>query len=194
LNAFWSQKLAHVSAVPVQLAGKWSVTATLRLGGGHAITRRWEGLAKADHSLVAVSFLVKGNSVQWGKSDPQAPAGACEVDLALFPHDNIGLKVQVNIVVGNGGYRRNTTRVASVTYLPEVPDLQEIACGQLLRLATINGDPVIEVGLMFLPRAEVRKGRTGNWKPREPSPDASLLSKILVGPRAGTANLVASAF
>jgi hypothetical protein len=151
-------------------------------------------LAKADQSLVAVGLLVKSDFVQWGKSDPQARGDACEVELALFPHDNIGLQVQVNIVVGAGGYRRDTTRVASVNYLPEVPDLQEIACGQLLRLATVNGDPVIEVGLIFLPGAEVRKARTGNWKPRKPSPDASLLSKILVGPRAGAANLGLSAF
>ena len=112
----------------------------------------------------------------------------------MFPHDNIGLEVQVNIVVGDGGYLRDRTRVASANYLPHVPDLLEIACGQLLTLATINGDPVIEVALMFLPASEVRKGRTGNWKPRKPSPDASLLSKILAGPRAGAANLGASAF
>jgi hypothetical protein len=138
--------------------------------------------------------LVNGKSVQWGKSDPQARGDACEVDLALFPHDNIGLEIQVNIVVGDGGYRRDTTRVPSVDYLPEIPDFQEIACGQLLRLATISGDPVIEVGLIFLPWAEVRKGRTGNWKPRESGSDGSLLSKILVGPRAGAETLAAPEF
>ena len=138
MNRFWLQKLARVTAVPVQLAGKWSVTATPRLGGGRAITRRWAGLATADQSLVAVAFLVNGNSVQWGKSDPQARGDACGVDLAMFPHDNIGLEVQVNIVIGDGGYRRDRTRVASVNYLPHVPDFQEIACGQLLTLATIK--------------------------------------------------------
>jgi len=192
VNPFWSEHLAGVTALPVQLAGKWSFSSSRRLQGGEALTRRWKGLAKADQGLVALGVLVNGNFVQWGKSDPRPQADACEVELALFPHDNIGLEVQVNIVVGDGGYRRDTTRVASVTYLPEIPDLQEIACGQLLRLATIKGDPVIEVGLMFLPRAEVRKGRTGNWKLRESSSNGGLLSKVLSGPRAGAANLGAS--
>jgi hypothetical protein len=189
VNPFWSQHLAGVTALPVQLAGKWSVTAARRLQGGEAITRRWHGLAKADQGLVALSVLVNGNFVQWGKSEVRPQADACEVELALFPHDNIGLEVQVNIVVGDGGYRRDTTRVAAVTYLPEIPELQEIACGQLFRLAIINGDPAIEVGLMFLPRAEVRKGRTGNWKPRKSTSDGGVLSKALSGPKAGAANL-----
>ena len=189
MNPFWSHHLAGVTALPVQLAGNWSVTSTRRLQGGEAITRRWHGLAKADQALVALSVLVNGNFVQWGKSEVRPQTDACEVELALFPHDNIGLDVQVNVVVGDGGYRRDTTRVASVTYLPDIPDLQEIACGQLFRLATINGDPVIEVGLMFLARAEVRKGRTGNWKPRKSTSDGGVLSKLLSGPKAGAANL-----
>ena len=177
--------------MPVQLAGNWSVTSSRRLQGGQVITRRWHGLAKADQALVALSVLLNGNFVQWGKSEVRPQADACAVELALFPHDNIGLEVQVNIVVGDGGYRRDTTRVAAVTYLPDIPDLQEIACGQLFRLATINGDPVIKVGLMFLPRAEVRKGRTGNWKPRTSTSDGGVLSKLLSGPKAGAANLAA---
>lgn len=189
---FWSEHLAGVTALPVRLAGTWSVTATRRLQGGEAITRRWHGLATANQGLVALGVLVNGDFVQWGKSEVRPPADACEIELALFPHDNIGLEVQVNLVVGGGGYRRDTTRVGSVTYLPEIPDQQNVACGQLLRLATIKGDPVIEVGLMFLPRAEVRKVRSGNWRPRESSSEAGLLSKVLSGPRAGAANLRAS--
>ena len=141
---------------------------------------------------MALGVLVNGNFVRWGKSEVRPQDDGCEVGLALFPHDNIGLEVQVNLVVGGGGYRRDVTRLASATYLPEIADLQDIACGQLLRLATIEGAPVIEVGLIFLPRAEVRKGRTGNWKPPESSADSGLLSKVLWGPRSGTANLGAS--
>ncbi len=115
MNPFWSEHLAGITGVPVQLAGKWSVTSNRRLQGGEAITRRWHGLAKADQSLVALSVLVNGNFVQWGKSEVRPQADACEVELTLFPHDNIGLEVQVNIVVGDGGYRRDTSRVASVT-------------------------------------------------------------------------------
>jgi hypothetical protein len=192
VNPFWSEHLAGVTPLPVQLAGKWSVTSTRRLQGGVAITRRWRGLATANQGLVALAVLLNGDFVQWGKSEMGPPADACEVELALFPHDNIGLEVQVNIVVGGGGYRRDTTRVASVTYLPEIPDRQDLGCGQLLRLATIKGDPVIDVGLMFLPRPEVKKVRAGNWKPRESSSEWGLLSKMLLGPRAGAANLGAS--
>jgi hypothetical protein len=188
VNPFWSEHLAGVTALPVQLAGNWSVTSTRRLQGGVAITRRWHGLATANQGLVALGVLVNGDFVQWGKSEVRPSADACEVELALFPHDNVGLEVQVNIVVGGGGYRRDTTRVASLTYLPEIPDRQDLACGQLLRLATIKGDPVIEVGLMFLLRVEVRKVRTGNWKPRESSSEAGFLSRMLSGPRAGAAN------
>jgi hypothetical protein len=189
VNRFWSEHLAGVTALPVRLAGKWSVTSTRRLQGGEAITRRWHGLATANQGLVALGVLVNGDVVQWGKSEVRPSADACEVELALFPHDNVGLEVQVNIVVGGGGYRRDTTRVASLTYLPEIPDRQDLTCGQLLRLASIKGDPVIEVGLVFLPRAAVKKIRAGNWKPRESSSKARVLSRMLSGPRAGAANL-----
>jgi hypothetical protein len=146
------------------------------------------GCRESGPRLVALGVLANDSFVQRGKSEARPQAGACEVELALFPGDNIGLEVQVNLVVADGVYRRDVTRVASVAYLPEVPDLQEIACGQLFRLATVRGDPVIEVGLMFLRRAAVRKGRTGNWKPRQ-STAGGLLSKALFGPKAGEANL-----
>ena len=186
---FWSEHLVGAPSLPVRLAGKWSVKATPRLQGGHAITRRWQGIAKADEGLVALGVLANGDFVQWGKSEVQPLADGCELGLALFPFDNIGLDVQVNLVVADGVYRRDRTRVATVTYLPEIPDVQQIACGQLFRLATIRGDPVIEVGLMFLPRTAVRKGRTGNWKPRG-SMAGGLLSKALSGPKAGEAKLM----
>ena len=81
--------------MPVQLAGTWSVTTTRRLQSGEIMTRRWHGLAKADQVLLALALLVNGNFVQWGKSDVRPHVDACELELALFPHDNIGLEVQV---------------------------------------------------------------------------------------------------
>ncbi len=180
----WGESLHDVPRVPVDLSGAWVVEKTPRLAGGFATTRRWKGLARASQPLVALAVLLSSNLVDWGKSEAGADPDGCPIVLALFPHDNLGLDVQVNLTAGGGGTETRTT-VNSVDYLPLIDRIQ-LASGELLRFVTVDGRPEIEAGLLFLPRAAVRKGRTGNWRLRGTEPSVGLLAAMIAGPRSGS--------
>jgi hypothetical protein len=184
----WREKILAVPMLPVQLVGEWSMEETPRLSGGVAISRRWNGRASASQPLVALAILASPRLLQWGKSEASTDPEGCPIALALLPNDNVGLDVQVNIVAGGGGYRRATTKVSSVDYLPPIASPREVPCGKLVVLTTVKGMPVIEVGLILLPRESVRKGRTGNWKLRSLEPAMGLLARMIDGPRSGSLN------
>lgn len=179
----WGERVHDVPQMPVDLSGSWVVEKTPRLAGGFATTRRWKGLARASQPLVVLAVVASPILVQLGKSEAQTDPGGCPITLALFPHDNLGLDVQVNLTAGGGG-AENRTSVNSVDYLPPIDRIQ-LASGELMRLVTIDGRPEIEAGLLFLPRGAVRKGRTGNWRLKEPRPSSGLLATMIAGPRSG---------
>jgi hypothetical protein len=180
----WGESLHDDPQLPVDLTGNWVVEKTPRLAGGFAITRRWEGLARASQPLVVLAVVASPILVQWGKSEAATDPDGCPITLALFPYDNLGLDVQVNLTAGGGG-AENRTSVNSVDYLPPIDRVQRTS-GELLRLVTIDGRPQIEAGLLFLPRGTVRKGRTGNWRLRGSEPSVGLLSAMIAGPRSGS--------
>jgi hypothetical protein len=126
----------------VDLSGEWVVEKTPRLAGGFATTRRWKGLARASEPLVVLAVVASPIVVQWGKSEAATDPDGCPITLALFPYDNLGLDVQVNLTAGGGG-ADNRTSVISVDYLPPIDRIQR-ASGELLRLVSIDGRPEIE--------------------------------------------------
>jgi hypothetical protein len=77
---------------------------TVTIKGAWVKTRPsdWRGIASADSSLVAVSFLRDPQGIMWCKSERGDPAGQ-EVRLLLGWYDKIGLDVQVNFGVGGVG-------------------------------------------------------------------------------------------
>jgi hypothetical protein len=180
----WGESLQNVPQLRVDLFGAWVVEKTPTLAGGLSTTRRWKGLARASQPLVALAVLVNRDFVDWGKSEAQTQPDGCPITLALFPYDNLGLDVEVSLTAGDGGTRTRTT-VNSVDYLPAI-DAFQLVCGELVKLATIDGRPEIETGLLFLPRGAVRKGRTGNWRLKGPEPSAGLLFAAIAGPRSGS--------
>jgi hypothetical protein len=180
----WGESLENVPRLPVDLSGAWVVEKTPTLAGGLSTTRRWKGLARASQPLVALAVVVNRDIVDWGKSEAQAQPDGCPITLALFPYDNFGLDVEVDLTAGDGGTRTRTT-VHSVDYLPPIDSVQ-LVCGELVKLATIDGRPEIETGLLFLPRGAVRKGRTGNWRLKRAEPSAGLLLAAIAGPRSGS--------
>lgn len=182
-RTLWGVSLHDVPQLPVDLSGEWVIEKTPRLAGGFATTRRWKGMARASQALVALAVVASPILVQWGKSEAATDPDGCPITLALFPHDNLGLDVQVNMTAGGGG-AENRTSVNSVDYLPPIDRIQLVS-GQLLKLVTIDGRPQIEAGLLFLPRGAVRKGRTGNWRLRQPGPPLGLLATMIAGPRSG---------
>jgi hypothetical protein len=180
----WGESLHNVPQLRVDLSGEWVVEKTPTLAGGVATTRRWKGLARASQPLVALAVLVNRDFMYWGKSEAKTEPDGCPVTLALFHYDNLGLDVAVNLTAGGGGTGTRTT-VSSVDYLPPIHSSQ-LVCGELVMLATIDGRPEIEIGLLFLPRGAVHKGRTGNWRLKGPEPSAGLLSGVIAGPRSGS--------
>ena len=180
----WGESLHNLPQLRVDLFGEWVVEKTPTLAGGVATTRRWKGLARASQPLVALAVLVDRDFMYWGKSEAKTEPDGCPITLALFHYDNLGLDVEVNLTAGGGGTRTRTT-VNSVDYLPPIHSFQ-LVCGELVKLASIDGRPEIEIGLLFLPRGAVHKGRTGNWRLKGREPSAGLLSAVIAGPRSGS--------
>jgi hypothetical protein len=98
--------------------------------------------------------------------------------------------VSVTSVVGGGGYRRTSTSVPSDGYRPTIVSPQTLHTAALYRLCLIDGSPVLEVGVLFIAAADVRKGRTGNWKPRE-AVTGSWIAAVLTGNRSGELTMAA---
>jgi hypothetical protein len=120
----------------------------------------WCGIASADSSLVAVSFLRDPQRIQWCKSERGDPAGQ-EVRLLLRWYDKIGLDVQLNF--GVGGARRSRTLLSNVSYQPSIPEESEFATGEPRCFATVRGEPDIDCWVLFLAKEDVSVGRKGLW-------------------------------
>ena len=159
--------------VPVLIAGGWDP------GSG-----KWRGVAQSSEPLVSVVLLSARGETDWCKSE-RAKAADFDLTLALFPFED-PLIVQVSVTSGGGG-RRFATRVPSVTYRPVLPAELRIGTGDRIHLATVEGEPRVEISLMLVAAQDVSVGRKGLWHIREQAAtglDESLL-KILTGGRTG---------
>lgn len=124
--------------------------------------RDWHGIAKATEPLVALVLLATGTEVEWIKSD-LGEHGKLEVRLALFPYDTEGFDVQINFSVGQA-QRRNRSLIPSSAYKPIVKQGDDFETGRIVRLSTINGKPMIDVGVLFLARSDVTVVRRRIWR------------------------------
>ena len=169
--------VGSLTPLPVMVDGQWLSPPE----------RDWQGQITAEEPVVAVLFLVVGTACYWTRSERR---GQSQVDLVLFPYDKAGCDVQVNYSV-SGGNRRCRTRVPSATYVPVLPPHHEFRCGSVQSFARVEGNPTVDLLILFLARRDVRSARCGLWHLRKGSLDSILdesLRRILTYGRRGRLN------
>jgi hypothetical protein len=140
--------------VPVTIEGSWADTR-------HA---DWRGTAHAQEPIVAVVFLTAGQEIHWSKSERAGHEDA-EVRLALFWCDGVGVDVQANFSVRDGGQRWNT-HLPFAGWRPELPERASCTTGQLSRFASIEGEPRLDFHTLFIVASQVEVVRKGLWRIR----------------------------
>jgi hypothetical protein len=166
--------LDSLQSLPFEVAGAWS----------EGSKRVWRGTSTSAVPLVAMSFLKTRGQYEWCKSEKKESAPT--VQLALFPHDDAGMDVQVNFSVGRGG-RLTRSKVPSPSYRPELLPTRALQTGRVERFATIAGVPEVEAWVLFLAREDVESMRGGLWRVRShlhpglPEPFRQWLSHGRVG-------------
>jgi len=153
----WNTRLEPLTKLSVTVHGSWH--------GPYKHKRDWHGVARASQPLVALVLVVTQSEIEWVKSDPEE-RDELDIRLALFPYDAEELDVQVNFSVG-GGQRRNRSLVPSPTYMPNILTGNDFETGQIVRLSTINGEPRVDVGVLFLAKRDVTVVRRRIWRIRK---------------------------
>jgi hypothetical protein len=140
----------QVIKLPVTISGRWL----------DPPNRDWQRLATAPEPIVALVFLKHGKTLEWCKSE-RARRDSQEVRLALFPYDETGLEIQVNFSTGGG--RLWASVVESPTYKPSIQEVRTVETGKVAKFVTVEGNPVVDLSLMFLASHNVQVGRRGIW-------------------------------
>jgi hypothetical protein len=151
------------------------------IGCESATPRRWAGAARGVEDLVALGLTAHDGVLRWCKSSHRAVT--VPLDITLHPTDAVEggyVVLDVGGAVDNALSRGDR----SISVLP----CQAIT-GRPLLLASVEGDPRIELGILLLAFRDVKFGRNHLWRIRPelaqgvPKPFAT----ILVRGRGGTA-------
>ena len=144
-----------LTSIDVTVEGKWSEKPS---------SRDWKGIVIADEPIVAISFIKSSGICQWVKSerDKQPPDIRC----VLFPYDDNGLDIQVNFGVGKSN-RICRTLVPTASYRPSIPDKKVFKTACIHHFATIDGNPFIELFILFIAKADITSSRNTLWRIRE---------------------------
>jgi hypothetical protein len=142
-----------VTRLLISIEGQWS----------SGPNRDWRGWATATEPLVAITFLSTPTDCNWSRSArAEMP---CEVRLTLGRFDKQGREVQVNFSVA-GGYQIGRSRVPSPSYQPDILSQHQFSTGVIQTFAKVEGEPDMELLVLFLARQDVRWGRCRLWRLR----------------------------
>jgi hypothetical protein len=146
-------KLGRLTPLLISVQGQWCP----------GPNRQWRRWANSAEPFVAITYLSTPAECIWSKS--ARGESPIEVRLMLGPYDEQGRDVQVYFSVG-GGYRRSRSLVSSPSYRPDIVSNGEFRCGVIQKFTQIEGEPGIELLILFLARQDVRSARCGLWKLR----------------------------
>jgi hypothetical protein len=147
-------KFLKVTPLLISVEGQWS----------HGRVRDWCGWANATEPFVAMTFLSTPTACNWSKSERGGTPR--KIRILLGHYDEQGRDVQVNFSVA-GGYQLGRSRVHSPSYRPDVLSNREFPCGVIQKFAQVEGEPCIELLVLFLARRDVRSARCGLWRLRQ---------------------------
>jgi hypothetical protein len=151
------------------------------IGCTSSTPRRWTGAARGVEDLVALGLMAHDGVLRWFKSSHRA--ATVPLDVTLHPPDAVEGGY---VVLDVGGSVDNALSRGgrSISVLP----CQAIT-GRPLFLATVEGDPRIELGILLLAFRDVKFGRNHLWRiwPELAQGVPEPFATILVRGRSGTA-------
>ena len=150
-----NKQVKKLCSLPVTISGDWLENPKYK----------WKGSAISSEPIVAVIFLRHGNIIEWSKSS-LASSKSLEVTLWISRYDEINLKVQVGLSVGNGD-RRFASFLESANYKPNIKAEITVNTGEILKFTEVEGNPKISFSVVFFARSDVKFGRNSIWRLRE---------------------------
>jgi hypothetical protein len=171
MKTLWGFAFPCMERVPVDIRGTWNYE-----------RRRWSGVAEnPDRRMVAMVFARHPEGIEWIKSDARDMEGL-PVEIGFFTNGPDFRDATVFFHVGSASAALYAV-LPSSSYLPEIPEHRLLETGQILRLASVEGEPEIEFGAIFLVREDVKFGRKHIWRLRDhllsavPAPFSSVLAR-----------------
>jgi hypothetical protein len=151
------------------------------IDGDSVTARRWTGAARGVEDLVALGLMAHDGVLRWFKSSHRA--ATVPLDVTLHPPDAVEGGYAV-LDVGGSVDNALSRGGRSISALP----CQAIT-GRPLFLATVEGDPRMELGVLLLAFRDVKFGRNHLWhlRPERAQRLPEPFATILVRGRSGTA-------
>jgi len=124
--------------------------------------RRWVARLDADRPLVLLSVVFRAPGWRWAKSGVAAPHH--EVGLA-FGGWGEGSSL-LNLSFGtDADLLQAQTAIPTPEECVRWEEVERLETGRLCRLVRIEGQPLIEAGVLVLSKEDVRFGRNHLWRP-----------------------------
>jgi hypothetical protein len=159
-----------LTSIAVTFAGGWVTI--------NPPNHRWQGEIRCSRSFVALLVGVTPDRLSWAKTSVLGAPTRVVVD--LHPLSSSGNETQVIFLVGDGFLQDLTVSAASSPDVlrPVLP--REVATGILHPAFEIASTPAATLSLLFLAREDIRRGRSGVWRPRTDA-TAFLPARVLDG-------------
>jgi hypothetical protein len=177
----WGEVPGTLRRVPVRVR-------LTRTGSKPAI---WLGRAEADAELVAVGFARYRSHLHWCKTTRRGswsddlPGLHTGLWISELKHATLPGPVTVQLQLP--GVAPAWSAMAEPGTPVEIHEAADFRTGDAIRLVRIEGSDPLEVGVLFLARADVRGARKGAWHIRKAALDGipETWAHILTGPRTG---------
>jgi hypothetical protein len=145
----------------------------------------WKGSAVGPEPIIAMTFLVIGNHVEWVRSEKTVHT-EMEIRLLLGRYDSRGFDVQTCFSVGDNSVRWRTV-LEDADALPSVPKTRKITAGRCFAFCAPFGTPEVAFHGLVLLRRQAVPARLGIWhlKPKYSSLLAEPWKKVFTYSRAG---------
>lgn len=126
--------------------------------------RRWQGIVRTPSPVAVLLAAISPGRIVWAKSVSYSLELLVLLDVhELRPPNN----VQLILRVGDGWIQDVSVELEDPDALPACTAPTTLTCGSFQKLFLPFGSPSTALGLLLLPRASVRVGRTGIWKLRD---------------------------
>ena len=126
--------------------------------------RRWKGSVRSSEPFAALLLARTPKRLLWAKAEI---AAALSLILDVHPLREEGNQAQLIMFLGDGFIADVIATLPSRESIPVVSIPNDIQAGVVQSIACIESEPKIEFHLLFLARADVRRGRTGIWRPHK---------------------------
>jgi hypothetical protein len=140
----------------------------VRLTGGPVVHptsgyREWRGQFESTEPIVALSPTISGSHVSWARTSHRGKQ-SIETIILFHPYDEEARRITISFRILDA--MTVSQACADSTQAQPAPLLQSFWTGELVHIATITTEPLVELKSLFLARRDVASVRNGVWHAR----------------------------